>query len=179
MSIFVFFSLLVSGIYANKLIDGKEIRAYIEVGESQVFEIDMLSLKANTKYEARISYLGTVAGHFSINWDCWTGGRRLLDTEKLVFLTDENKKIIEGCHRILVKATRNSRGSSKASENSPIWFNIKLESYSSSIPVPNSVVPLVIYSTSLIIFIPCLFWLLKSKLSQVSSDLKLHSNKLN
>jgi hypothetical protein len=113
-----------------------------------------------------------------MDWDCWTGGRKLLDTEKIVFFTDKDRRIPGGCHRISVKATRNSRGSSKSASERGIWFNIKLESYS-ALSVPNSVVPLVLVLLSLFVLAPVLFLFLKSRLSLFSSDLKLDSNKIN
>lgn len=74
-----------------------------------------LELERNTTYEVRISYLGTVGASFKIDWDpeCKPKiPRKLLDTEKLIFSTDEFGTVIQNnCERssIIVTATRDSR----------------------------------------------------------------------
>lgn len=116
----------------------------------QKFTIAHSKLRSDTKYEVRLSYLGTLGAGFSIYWEpCSpTPTRKMLDTEKLVFSTDTQGKILglEECEDYIVniKARRESKGRSIEVENGEIWYDVILEPYSNVIPVPYSVITLIV-----------------------------------
>ena len=158
---------------ALELVEGKYLKAFIEMGEIQTFNISKTDLVPLSRYEIRVSYLGTFGCSFSINWACPLNyARKLLDTEKIVFNTDEQGKIIQGCHEISVKALRNTRGISKEYSNQPVWYIIKLEKYSDIIPVPNSVIPLVI-GVLIALTLSAAFYVFLVNRFSVKSDKKL------
>jgi hypothetical protein len=102
-------------------------------------------LSAKSSYEVRVSYLGFDAAAFRIEWEpCNTkqSQRFLLDTEKIVFSTDD-KKAISGnpCENyvISVRAVRESRGISKAVEQREIHYNLAFERYGKHVAVPKSI----------------------------------------
>lgn len=170
-------SILLNLVRSLSLIEGKDIRALIEIGDTQEFELPLTSLEFSSQYEVRISYLGTVAGHFELSWACPTLGRKLLDTEKIVFSTDEKGQPMSLCSKIAVRARRNSRSVNQEASKNPIWFNIRLDKFNSFPPVPSSVTYLVYSFAIIIVLIPILYFYLKSQLGQISSDLKLQSSK--
>ena len=138
-------------IIATELIDGKQIQSLIEIGEVQRYSISGDQLSLDSKYEIRISHLGTLGSAFQLNWGCpGASTRKLLDTEKLIFFTDHKGQIIGGCDIILVQALRNSRAINLEAQNRPIWYNIKVEKYNATFPLPGSVVPTILLVISFI-----------------------------
>ena len=81
--------------------------------------------------------------------------RHLLDTDKIVFTTDEEKNI-EGnmCENyvISIKATRNSRAVNKAAADRQIYYNLAFEKYGKRIPLPESAI---MAAVLLLTFVPC------------------------
>ena len=127
-------------------------------GEVQYHQIDKSALSRSTTYEIRLSYLGFDAAAFKIEWEpCNTkkSFRALLDTDKLVFSTDEEKNI-EGniCDNyvISIKATRNSRAINKAAEDREIYYNLAFEKYGKHIPLPESGI---MAAVLIMTFVPC------------------------
>lgn len=134
--------MLVSG---EKIFEGHEIRKEIAMGEIQKFAISSASLYSDSKYEIRISYLGTQGCSMQVFWDCGPSNtRRLLDTEKLVFTTDNEGKIIEGCEFFKVQAMRNSRSINQEFAEKTVFYNIKLDQYNKVLHVPRSIIPFII-----------------------------------
>jgi hypothetical protein len=130
-------------ILAVNLPVGKDVRAFIEIGDKQLFSLDKSDLSPLSKYEIRISHLGTFGASFSIAWSCPSrSSRRLLDTEKLVFSTDHSGAIRENCYEVSVSVLRNSRGRNLEASSLPVWFVIKLEQYDGILP--HSVVPMTV-----------------------------------
>lgn len=170
-----FFGILLSLVRSLYLSEGTDLRALIEIGDTQEFELG--SLEVNSQYEVRISYLGTVAGQFELSWACPTFGRKLLDTEKIVFFTNEKGTPTTNCAKIAVRARRNSRSINQEASLDPIWFNIRLDKFNSFPPVPSSVTHLVYSFAIVILLIPLLYFYIKSQLGRISSDLKLQSSK--
>jgi hypothetical protein len=127
--------------FSLTLSDGQEIRSLISVGETHKYLILTNSLIKDSRYEIRVSYLGTVGANFEIYWDCnkKASTRRLLDTEKLLFSTDSEGNISSGCNVISIYGTRNSRSISKEYHDKSIWYNIKLDRYNKIFQVPVSV----------------------------------------
>lgn len=131
-------------IFALTLIDGTQIQAAIEAGGIQKYTISKDFLSSNSKYEVRISHLGTTGSAFQLNWGCaGASSRRLLDTEKLIFFTDANKKITGGCDIFLVQASRNSRAINAEAKEKPIWYNLKIDKYDDLLQLPESVIPVI------------------------------------
>ena len=127
-------------------------------GEVQYHQIDKTDLSRSTTYEIRLSYLGFDAAAFKIEWEpCNTkkSMRHLLDTDKIVFTTDEEKNI-EGnmCENyvISIKATRNSRAVNKAAADRQIYYNLAFEKYGKNIPLPESAI---MAAVLLLTFVPC------------------------
>jgi len=124
----------------------------------QQFLISPSELRSDSKYEIRISYLGTLGAGFSIYWEpCSPTGRKMLDTEKLVFSTDSSRRIIglEDCteYKVNIKARRESKGRSTEIENGEIWYDVIMEHYNRVIPVPESVVSLLVVIG--VVFVMC------------------------
>ncbi|OMJ89184.1 hypothetical protein SteCoe_8735 [Stentor coeruleus] len=137
----------------ENIFEGQEIRKEIAMGEIQKFIISSTSLYADSKYEIRISYLGTQGCSMKILWDCGPSQtRRLLDTEKLVFSTDNEGKIIEGCESFKVQAMRNSRSLNQEYAEKTIYYNIKLDQYDNLLQVPRSIIPFIIGVVVALIF---------------------------
>lgn len=170
------FTILFYAAHGLFLREGEDVRAMINIGETQIFDIPTSILEPSSQYEVRISYLGTVAGNFELSWACPTSGRKLLDTEKLVFTTTESLQLTSRCSKISVKASRNSRSISTEVSQNPIWFNIRLDKFNPYIPVPSSVINLMLSFPIIILLIIVLYMYIKSQLG-LNSDLKLQSPK--
>ena len=155
------------------LIEGQEIKSLAEIGDIQKYEVSSSYLLKKCKYEVRISYLGTIGGSFKLSWGCTLpSSRKLLDTEKITFFTDEEGKIIGGCNIILVQALRNSRSSRLNLQEASIWYNIKLEKYHDTFQVPESVLPTIIGVIISLIFAAILykillFFVIKNKVKEL------------
>ena len=129
-------------ILSRILIEGEEVNAMIEIADVQQYIISSNSLAGDSKYEIRISYLGSLGSTFKLNWGCVSDpSRRLLDTEKLVFSTDFKGNILGGCNIVSVQAFRNSRAINNEARDRSIWYSIKLERYNHFLQVPTSVIP--------------------------------------
>jgi hypothetical protein len=85
----------------------------------------------------------------------------MLDTEKLVFSTDSSRRIIglEDCneYRVNIKARRESKGRSTEIENGEIWYDVIMEHYNRVIPVPESVLSLLVV-IGVVIVICCIMY---------------------
>lgn len=129
----------------TELLPGVEISLTVDPGDSLYFMIHHSSLTRDSQYEVRLSYLGTVGADLSLSWEpCaldYRSGIKMLDTDKLVFGTDESRNIGgQFCEQYLfrLKCTRISRSAQPAPP--PVSFFIVLERYTG--PVPDSTLPL-------------------------------------
>lgn len=151
-------------LYPDRELIGEQLRpvgyaSRVDAPEKLVYELK--GLQPNQHYEVRISYPGSTPSKFVLAWASSSStedvpklltGRDLLDTEKIMFVTDERGGILSGRDSLGRSFgsgdETNSRGSirievtaeyssvSYMEIQTPITFNIVLETLFHDIPMP-------------------------------------------
>mmetsp|Transcript_30510 Transcript_30510/g.73299 ORF Transcript_30510/g.73299 Transcript_30510/m.73299 type:complete len:197 (+) Transcript_30510:114-704(+) len=129
----------------------------LDIGQHKLYGLS--GLKPSSMYEVKVSYPGTVPVSLHLEFvspgdePSTRQGRRLLDTEKLIFETPADS--ISFCSTSLVRVTATWRGNSwqKARKEDPLLFNIVVAPM--LFGVPTEVLPHAAIGLSLV---GCVIW---------------------